>query len=154
MRFAIPGIARSRGVVTELEAKTGRLVLEPGAKKSDARGLIRFKVIPDTENPMAGRVTTDRFLFYRSVVGFRLHKTGYLSRYGEVEDFQEFASFSNPSYQVLNRSPSPDPLSIPITLNSLDDYLAAGESRDSWFDSVFERVGKTPGSTDRPRTNP
>ena len=131
-------------------------IVPEGDLTSDEEGLIRFQVRHVAENPLEGEKVTDLFLTYRAVFMYRLVKDGYMETVGEVEDVQEFASFTHPLFYGLNRRPETAPLRIDETLAAYRDYLARPETGENLRTSIEElaaagsaaNVRLTPGSVE------
>jgi hypothetical protein len=120
----LPGV---RALLTEHWCR----IVPEGDPISDEEGIIRFQLRHVVENTLEGEKVTDLFLTYRAVFMYRLAKDGYMETVGEVEDVQEFASFTHPLYYGLNRRPETAPLRIDETLAAYRDYLARPEKGEN-----------------------
>jgi len=111
------------GVDVEIVPEWGQLATDERLR-TDASGVVRFQVAPIIEDPLAGRLVRDRFLFYRTVLTYHLRLKGFVTRRGRIEDVQEFAAHADPLFQGLDREPTPEPLVVPVVLPAYHDYLS------------------------------
>ncbi|MEW6266343.1 MAG: hypothetical protein AB1641_24985 [Thermodesulfobacteriota bacterium] len=126
------------GVRAQVTSAWG-LILTESSLESDRRGVISLKVKPVIEQPEAGAHVRDRLLLYRLKVAYRLSKSGCLDKTGEIKDEQEFASFGDPLYDGLDRSPSPEPLIVQETVVSGRDFVA-GPVKDENLVRLVETI--------------
>jgi hypothetical protein len=111
------------GAKAEVTMEVGRLAVS-GDLISDEQGLIRLTLEPVMEERLADKGIRDRFLVYDTAFAYRIHQEGRLESRGRIEDQQEFAAFTDPLYQGLDRQPTEQPLRVPVILPAYQDYLA------------------------------
>jgi len=128
-----------KGIKAEVSSILGRLLVEESEFISDPHGQIRFQIQPVIEEPMAGHMVQDRFLFYRSAFKYRLTKPDFISQQGEIKDVQEFAAFQDLLYRVLDREPTQEPLIVPVTLYAYQGYLSSAQNAFAWSKSDHQR---------------
>ena len=111
-----------KGVQADIKVLTGRLAISP-VPTSDKKGLIIFAVQPVVEDINQGKAIHDRFLIYHTKLTYRLSLKGRIPVSGEIKDHQEFATFINPLYHGLDRTPDTSPLILDRILADYRDYL-------------------------------
>ncbi len=110
---------------------------------SDEEGFIRFHMEPVISDLTAGRRISDTFYLYRTEFFYQLSKEGYVPHSDRVVDEQEYSSFSDPTYQGLDRTPTDKPIIIPVTLAAYQDFLTQkmappAEALKPFIDTLLE----------------
>ena len=110
------------GVAVQMNVYWGDLGLQRSYLTGE-NGVVVIPVKPVVENTTEGKRIRDRFLGYRLWLDYCLAKPGYVPVRACLKDHQEYACFSDPLYQGLNKAPDDKPLLIPVTMHAYCDYL-------------------------------
>jgi len=128
-----------KDVKIEISSILGKILSDNKVLQTDHQGQVRFEMRPVLEEPLAGHSIQDRFILYRTSFKYQLTKSGFISQEDEIEDVQEFSSFQDPLYRVLDREPAKEPLVIPVTLYSYQSFLTSAGEGVSWPDFDQEK---------------
>ena len=141
------------GVTVEVRPTLGSLA-DPAGLTSDESGFIRFEIRPVIEDPDRDIRIRDRFLLYKTDIEYSLKKSGFFPESGRVSDVQEFAAYSDPVFQGMNRQPSAKPYGIKAEMAQVSDFLASPKEAGqlpAFVDKLYEAgrsggFGLLPGS--------